>query len=172
MVKEKSFETFPVWIPLVALLVSLIGYSLGAIILSRFGLAIVVLYLVYCLCIELLVVFRSCKNCYYYNKVCGLGKGSIAPILTKKGDKSRFVDRKISWYDLLPDFLVGIIPIIGGIILLINDFSYNLVGLIILLAVIFFGGTGYIRGSFACKYCRQKEIGCPAQRIFSKEKSV
>ena len=170
MVKIESYENFPLWIPFIAILVSVIGYVLGAFILSGFGLFIVAIYLIYCIGIELLVIFRSCKDCYYYGKICGLGKGKIAPLFTKKGKPSKFIDKKISWYDLVPDFLVSIIPIIGGIILLTYDFSFLLLGLIIILVVIFFGGTGFIRGSFACRYCKQKELGCPAQKIFNKEK--
>ena len=113
--------------------------------------------------------YKSTMDCFYYGKICGLGKGKIAPLFTKKGNPKRFLEKKISWYDLIPDFLVGIIPSIGGIILLINDFSYIVLGLIILLVIIFFGGAGFIRGSFACRYCKQKELGCPAQKIFTKE---
>jgi hypothetical protein len=171
MKKIKPYENFPLWMPFVAVIVSIIGYFLGALILSGFGLLFVALYLIYCLFIELLVIFRSCKDCYYYGKICGLGKGKIAPLFTKKGKPKRFLEKKISWYDLIPDFLVGIIPIIGGLILLVNDFSFITLGLIILIVIIFFGGAGFIRGSFACKYCKQKELGCPAQKIYSKEKS-
>jgi hypothetical protein len=156
--------------PIIAVLLSLIGYILGTYILSAFGLLIVILYLIYCVFIELLIIFRSCKDCYYYDKICGLGKGKIAPFFTKKGKPSRFIDKKISWHDLIPDFLVGIMPIVGGIIILISDFSFITLGLIVLIVIIFFGGTGYIRGTFACKYCRQKELGCPAQEIFNKKK--
>ena len=60
--------------------------------------------------------------------------------------------------------------IIGGIILLSYDFSFLRLGLILLLTIFFFGGTGFIRGSFACKYCKQKEVGCPAQEVFGKKK--
>ena len=172
MVKINSYENFPLWMPLFAILISIIGYLLGAIILSGFGLLIVALYLIYCIFIELLVIFRSCKYCYYYGKICGLGKGKIAPLFVKHGKINKFVDRKISWFDLIPDFLVGIIPMVGGIIILIYDFSFIILGLIILLAIIFFGGTGYIRGSFACRYCKQKEFGCPAQEIFTKKKEI
>lgn len=172
MIKNKSYENFPLWVPLIAVLFSIIGYILGAYILSGFGLLVVILYLIYCIFIELLVIFRSCKNCYYYGKTCGLGKGKIAPIFTKQGNISKFIDKKISWLDLIPDFLVGFIPIFGGIIILIYDFSFIILGLITLLAIIFFGGTAYIRGSFACRYCKQKEFGCPAQEIFTKKKKI
>lgn len=168
MEKLESYENFPLWIPFIAIIISINGYILGAFILSGFGCLIVILYLIYCISIELLVIFRSCRDCYYYRKICGLGKGKIAPLFTKKGKSGRFIEKKISWYDLIPDFFVVVIPIIGGIILLFYDFSFVLLGLIILLVIIFFGGTGFIRGSFACKYCKQKELGCPAQNIFNK----
>ena len=169
MVNIKSYENFPLWIPCIAFLFTVLSYIIGAYILSGFGLLIVALYLIYCIFIELNVIFRSCKYCFYYGKNCGLGKSKIAPLLTKKGEPGKFVDKMISWYDLIPDFLVGILPIIGGLILLYNDFSFILLGLIILLLVIFFGGAGFIRGSFTCRYCKQREIGCPAQKIFNKK---
>jgi len=31
-------------------------------------------------------------------------------------------------------------------------------------------GNSYIRGSLACKYCQQRELGCPAEKLFNKEK--
>jgi hypothetical protein len=172
MAKIKSYENFPIWIPIIAILVSIIGYVIGTYILSGFGLLVVALYLIYCIFIEFLVIFRSCKDCYYYGKICGLGKGKIAPLFTKQGKISKFADRKISWFDLIPDFLVGIIPMVGGIIILIYDFSFIILGLIIILAIIFFGGTGFIRSSFACRYCKQKEFGCPAQEFFTKKKKI
>ena len=99
-------------------------------------------------------------------------KGKIAPLFTKKGDPKNFVEKDVSWYQLLPDFLVVIFPIVGGIIILISDFSWILLGLIILLFVLYFGGTAITRGSLACKYCKQRQLGCPAEKLFSKEKSV
>jgi len=38
-----------------------------------------------------------------------------------------------------------------------------------ILLVLSFGGNAFIRGSFACNYCKQKEIGCPAEKLFSKK---
>ena len=144
-------------------------YILGGIILLGFGIIIVGLYLLYCLGIELLVVFRSCKYCYYYNRVCGLGKGKIAGILTKKGNLAHFTERTVTKTDLLPDFLVAIFPLVGGIILSIIDFSLLRIGLLILFFTLSLGGTAFIRGSFACKYCKQREIGCPADQFFRHE---
>ena len=136
-----------------------------------FGIIVAVLYLIYCFGVEMLVVFRSFKHCYYHGKVCGLGKGKIASLVTKKDDPKKFTERKVTFSDLVPDFLVAIFPIVGGIILSILDFSLIRIGMIILLVVLSVGGTAVIRGSFACKYCKQREIGCPAEQFFSKKKS-
>ena len=170
MTEIKSYENYPLWIPFIAIFLSIIGYVLGAIILSGFGIIIVTFYLIYCFVIELLIIFKSCKNCCYYGKICGLGKGKITPLFIKKGNPKMFIEKKISWYNVLPDFLVAVIPIIGGIILLVSNFSYLLLGLIILLTILFFAGTGFVRGAFACKYCKQKEFGCPAAKLFEKKK--
>lgn len=171
MKEIKSYENFPLWIPLIAIVVSILSYIVGAAILIGFGIIISILYLVYCFGVEMLVVFRGCKNCYYYGKVCGLGKGKIAPLFTKKGDPKKFVVKDISLYQLMPDFLTVIFPIAGGIILLILDFSLILIGMIFLLVIIYFGGAAVVRGFFACRYCKQRELVCPAEKLFSREKS-
>jgi len=171
MAEIKSYENFPQWIPLIAILVSIFSYIIGAFILIGFGIIIVILYIAYCFSIELLVVFRSCKDCYYYGKICGLGKGKIAPFFVKKGDFNKFAKKKISWYDLIPDFLVGILPITGGIILSVLDLSLIRIGMIAVLGLLSFGGPAVIRGSFACKYCKQRKIGCPAEQLFNKKQS-
>ena len=83
VIKINLYVNFPICMPIIAIIISLIGYILGAYIFSGFGLLIVVLYLIYCIGIELLVIFRSCKDCYYYGKICGLGKGKLAPLFIK-----------------------------------------------------------------------------------------
>jgi hypothetical protein len=170
MIKNKSYENFPLWIPLIAILVSIIGYIIGAVILSGFSIIFSILYLLYCFGAELMVIIRSCKDCWYYGKVCGFGKGKIAPLFVKKGDPNKFADREISLIHMIPDFLVVILPIMGGIILLFLDFSFFVLSLMVVLIVLFFGGSAFIRGIFACKYCKQKYIGCPAYAIFNKKK--
>jgi hypothetical protein len=101
--------------------------------------------------------------------LCGLGKGKVSPLFVKKGDTNKFADRDISIIHMIPDFLVVILPILGGFILLFLDFSFFVLSLMILLIVLFFCGTAFIRGIFACKYCKQKDIGCPAYAIFNKK---
>ena len=171
MKKTKIYENFPFWIVLLSNILSLSIYAIGAYILLGFGIFFVTLYLLYCLWMEINVLRRSCVGCYYYGKVCGFGKGKLCSLLFKKGSSEIFVKKKISPIDILPDFLVFIIPIIGGVILSILNFNWTIVGMMMILLVISLGGNAFVRGSFTCKYCKQREIGCPAEKLFSKKKS-
>lgn len=170
MKKIKTYNDFPIGITLIAVLVSVMSYIIGAIILNGFGILFAILYIIYCIAMELMIIFRSCRNCFYYGRLCGLGKGKFAPLFVKKGDTKKFVDRDISIIHMIPDFLVVILPMVGGIILLIFDFSLLVLGLVVILGILFFGGTAFIRSTFACKYCNQREIGCPADEMFNKKK--
>jgi hypothetical protein len=90
-------------------------------------------------------------------------------VLFKQGDPQLFAADEISWAAMLPDFLVFISPLVGGIILVVMEFTWLLVALLGLFAILAFGGTAVIRRSFACKHCKQREIGCSAEQLFSKE---
>ena len=167
----KSYKNFPIWIVLLSNILAISIYVIGAYILAGFGVLFSALYLLYCLLMEIMVLRRSCVDCYYYGKVCGLGKGKLCPLLFKKGKPERFVKKEVSLFSVLPDFMVFIFPIVGGIILSIRNFTWLLVALMIILAVLSLGGNAVMRGSFVCKYCKQREIGCPAEKLFSKEKT-
>jgi hypothetical protein len=160
------YENFPARIVILCNLLPLLIYASGAYILAGFGLWVAILYLAYCLWLEFKVLRRSCVNCYYYGNICGAGKGKLASWLFKPGNPEQFAEMEISWPDMIPDFLVSVFPLVGGIILLVIDFSWLLVALMVLLLVLTFAGNAIIRGSFMCKYCKQKEIGCPALELF------
>jgi len=171
MKRAKSYENFPIRIVLLSNILTISIYLIGAYILAGFGVLFSALYLLYCLLMEIMVLRRSCVDCYYYGKVCGLGKGKLCSLLFKKGKPERFVKKEVSLSSVLPDFMVFIFPIVGGIILSIRNFTWLLLALMIILAVLSLGGNAVIRGSFVCKYCKQREIGCPAEKLFSKEKT-
>lgn len=168
--KTKVYEDFPIWIVWLASVVSVLIYVFGAYILLQFGVWIMVLYLVYCFWVEIRISKKSCVDCYYYGKLCAFGRGKICSLIFKKGNPKNFCKKKISPVDILPDFLVFIFPLIGGIILLIKNFSWTILLLLIILFILSFCGNAFIRGNFACKYCKQRELGCPAERLFNKKR--
>mgnify|MGYP003565087908 CR=1 FL=1 len=160
------YENFPARIVLLSNGVALVIYALGVYILGQFGILFALLYGLYCLWIESNVLRKSCVHCYFYGKVCAFGKGRICSWIFPKGEPQRFLDRQISWRDLIPEMMVLLFPLIGGIVVLFERFSWLLVGLLALLVALSFGGNAFIRGTLACKHCKQRELGCPAQQLF------
>jgi hypothetical protein len=169
MKETGTYESFPAPMVLLAILVSLLIYVIGTYILAVLGIWLSIPYVLYCSWVEFRILKYSCVDCYYYGKLCGLGRGKLCPLLFKKGNTRSFAEKEISWPDLLPDFMVSIFPAIGGIVLLVRDFSWLILLLLITLLALSSGGNAVIRGSFACRHCKQREIGCPAERLFSKE---
>jgi len=82
----------------------------------------------------------------------------------------QFAKQEITWIEIVPDMLVAFAPIIIGIILLVINFYWILLLLIIILFLLSSIGNGFVRGSLACKYCKQQEIGCPAEKLFDKKR--
>ncbi len=170
-IETRTYENFPAKIVLLSNTVAVLLYGLGAYIIGGLGIPFFILYLLYCLWLEVRVLKCSCVYCYYYGKVCGFGKGKLCSWLFKRSDPQHFAERKISWYDILPDMMVLLFPLIGGIVLLIKEFTWLLVVLLVILVFLSLGGNAIIRGSFVCRYCRQREIGCPAEKLFSGRKA-
>jgi len=169
MTEQNTKGNYPIWIPLLSVLLSLAIYLIGAYLLSGFGLIVVLPYILFCLWVEYRVLGMSCRYCYYYGKLCGLGRGKIAPFFFKKGDPKIFPERDIGWKDLIPDILVFLIPLIGGIIYLFIRFNFLNLILMAILALLALPCTGFMRGCLLCPNCKQRELGCPAEKLFGKK---
>ena len=167
----KTYEDFPFPMVLFAVLVTLSIYGLGVAILSGFGKSMAALYLLYCLGVEIHVMKMSCVDCAYYGKSCAFGRGKVAPFLFRQGDPKRFASKCISWKEFLPDMLLLLIPLVGGMILLIPGFSWSLAMMLVALVALSFGGNYLVRSKIACKYCKQRELGCPAEQFFGKQRA-
>ena len=168
MTNNNPSENYPVWIPLLAVLQSMAIYTIGAYLLSGFGLIVVLPYIIFCLWIEYRVLFMSCRYCYYYGKLCGLGKGKLVPLFFKKGNPKVFLEKKIGWRDLIPDMLVFLIPLIGGVIYLFIRFNLLNLVLIAILAILALPCSGFMHSCLLCSNCKQRELGCPAEKLFGK----
>jgi hypothetical protein len=169
MTETKTYENFPFRMSLMSNLFALSIYATGALILMGYGAALAALYIVYCAGVEFRVMKKGCVNCYYYGKDCGIGKGRLCSALFKKGDPSKFAKATVSRIDLVPDFLIIIFPLGGGIVLLIRNFSVGLAALVALITLLGTVGNYLVRSSYACRFCKQREIGCPAEKLFSKQ---
>lgn len=165
----KTNDKFPVWIVILSNLVSISIYISGCIIIFRLGWIAAILYLAYILAFEYRLISKHCVNCYYWGKICGFGKGKLSSLFFKRGDPSRFCDNGMSWKDLIPDLLISLVPLLIGIVLMIIRFDFILLFAAIIIIVLTTIGNGVIRGNLVCRYCKQKELGCPAEELFSKK---
>ena len=165
----KTHDNFPIWIVILSNLVSILIYSSGFIITLRLGWIAAVLYLVFILAFEYRLISKHCGNCYYWGMTCGFGKGRLSALFFKRGDPAKFCNNEMSWKDMIPDLLVSLVPFIIGIVLMIIKFDFNLLFAAIILIVLTTIGNGFIRGNLTCRYCKQRELGCPAEKLFSKE---
>jgi hypothetical protein len=168
MQETQIYENYPLWIVLISNLLSISLYITGAIILYQIGLIWLFLYLLFILILEFRLVRGHCVDCYYYGKTCAFAKGRLSCMFFPRGTPEQFCKRTITWKDILPDFLVFIIPLLVGTALLVHEFRWILLLLIITLFILGFVGNAVVRGQLACRYCRQREIGCPAQGLFKK----
>jgi len=168
MKTTKTYENFPVWIVLSSNLLSLGIYALGFYILSGIGLLASFLFLIYVLALEIRIISKHCVSCYYWGKTCGFGKGRLSALFFKKGDISRFCAKEMTWKDMIPDILVSLVPFVAGIVLLIIRFNFLLLIALVLLFALTSAGNGFVRGSLTCKFCKQRNLGCPADKLFNK----
>jgi len=172
MERTACFESYPMSTVALANLQSISICAIGAYILSGLGLALAGLYIIYVAALAVNVMRNSCVNCYYFGKVCFSGWGKISPYLFNKGDSSAFSQRELTWLAILPDFLTTIIPVFGGIVLIAVSFSWVTVGLVVVLVFLSTGGNALVRGRLACRFCKQRELGCPAEKLFQKGKGA
>jgi hypothetical protein len=170
MAQPKTFENYPCRIIIISNLVSIAIYLIGSFIIYQLGIIWLLAYLLFVIFLEIRVMKKSCVNCYYYGKYCAFGKGKVSALFFKRGDPGKFSKRDITWKDIVPDFMVSIIPLIAGIVLLILHFNWLMLSLIVVLAILASAGTGFVRSSLACRFCKQKELGCPAEKLFNKKK--
>lgn len=145
-------------------------YLIGAGIIYQTGVIWMVLYILYILILEFRLLKGHCINCYYYGKTCAFGKGKTSKIFFKKGDLKNFCKKQITWKDLMPELLVSLMPAIIGIVILIKKFNWIMLVLVVLLFILTFSGNGFVRSKLACRYCKQKKLGCPAQKLFEKNR--
>jgi hypothetical protein len=169
MQEPEAYEQYPAGTIIASNLLSLCIYVAGAIILYQLGIIWVVMYLIFILWPELRLVGGHCTDCYYYGKACAFGKGWLSGRCFRKGSPEKFSQMTITWKDLVPDFLVMLIPVLAGIYLLIMEFRWLILILVLILLVLGFFGNAFVRGQLACRYCKQRLLGCPALALFDKK---
>jgi hypothetical protein len=161
-------ENYPLWMVFIANLLSLLIYGIGAYILYLSGIIWAIAYVIFIIIFEFRLISGHCTDCYYYGKTCAFGKGRMSALFFNRGSPEKFTAMTITWKDIVPDFLLFIIPVLAGILLLVQGFAWTILILIMVLLLLGFAGNALVRGHLACRYCKQREIGCPATQLFNK----
>lgn len=164
---QSAFERYPLGIIVLSNGLSILIYTLALFILYQLGIIFAILFFCYCVFLEIRLYRSGCVNCYYYGKLCGFGKGKVCSFFFSRGNPERFNEKKLTWKDMIPDMLILFIPFAGGIFSLFLSFSWIILSAVIVIIFLSLFGNAFIRGSFSCKYCKQKELGCPASELFS-----
>ena len=165
----KTHDNFPLRIVILSNSVSILIYLSGFMITLSLSWIAAILYLVFIMALEFRLLSKHCVNCYYWGKTCGFGKGRLSSLFFKRGDPSKFCEKSFTWKDMIPDLLVFLIPLLTAIALMIIKFNLILLFAAIILIALTTIGNGFIRGNLTCKYCKQREIGCLAEQLFSKK---
>lgn len=169
MQTNNNYENYPLRIVFISNLLSVSIYLIGAYIIYQIGFIWLIIYLCYLVFMEIRLWKKSCIDCYYFGKTCAFGKGRISCLFFDKGDSAGFSCRKFTWKDLLPDLAVSLVPALICIVLMFINFSWQLLTALIFLILLSSFGNGFVRGKLACRYCRQRELGCPAEQLFQKK---
>ena len=166
----KVFEKYPISAVFAFQFVSLVNYAVGIYLLYLINQVFAGLFIVYIIALELFTYKEGCSSCYYYGKRCMSGRGKIAPLFVKKGNSRDFCKKQITWKNLLPTVLLSLIPIIAGVYLLIQSFSFLVLGLMLVPVLTWFIGNPLLYGKLGCLHCKQGRICCPANEFFGKNK--
>ena len=150
---------------------NLLIYAFGALILLHLGVWAAVWYLLLAAWLEFRAMRLHCVDCAYYGLPCAFGKGWLAARLFNWGDPARFDARDITWRSFVSDFLIYLVPFAGAMLLLYRGFTWTIAALLAALTILFFAGTAAVRGVIACPHCRQRVMGCPAERLFGSDQA-
>lgn len=165
---QETYDQYPAGTVIVSNILAIAIWAIGIYLLYLVLPLLVIPYILIILFLEYRLIARHCVDCHYYGKTCAFGKGRISSLLFRKGDPERFCSMTIPWKDIIPGFLLFVIPALAGIGLLLMAFSPLLLILTIALFLLGFFGNALVRGRLACSHCRQRGIGCPAAQFFNK----
>jgi hypothetical protein len=119
-------------------------------------------YVLYGIAGALWIIIFVCPYCHFYDtRACPCGYGQISAKLRKIRDQSRFNEKfKRHIPVIVPLWLI---PIVAGIIFLVDKFSLSLLLLMALFAIDAFLVLPLVSKKYGCAHCPQKDT-CPWMR--------
>ena len=162
----EGLENYSTWVVLFANFVNLSVYASVVYLVYVVRPVFVLPLFIYLVYLEWRIYTEGCANCCYYGKVCAFGRGKIAEFLVKRGDPKKFIGKTVRFTDFLPSLLVNVISLAAGAWLLVQEFSWLVVGLMAWPFVVWFVANPVLYGQMACPKCKQARLGCPVCKFF------
>jgi hypothetical protein len=152
------YDDYPIRIVILDLIELLSALVVGVVLVAQVGWWAVLLYAVVgCLGLVMALAY-GCTRCFYYDRVCGLGLGKIAPLLFRQRDADEFgqsLSQTVAWT------LVGLVlalPVAAGLVSLARGLSVpGLAMLVVFLGLIVVIVVTHSR--YVCGHCRQARDG-------------
>ncbi len=161
-------ENYPYKTVCLSFSLTFFSYFLGFLVLFALNAILGIFYLALCLLTTLISLKLRCTYCYYYGKRCSNGNGILCEKIFKQGDPVNFSDLKNVGITSIFSFGTMLLPIICGIILLINTPTLPNILLYVANFIIAIIPNFFIRKN-TCERCIQGEIGCPAYESMKKK---
>ena len=160
-------DRYPSWMVLVTMMHALSVYAFGLALTFLAHPWLSVIYVAMVALMECRLLRKSCTDCYYHGQRCAFGRGRLSGRLFPPGDGSTFRRTDLSWKVMAPDVLMTMFPVLSGAWALISTFSWWALLALASFILLITAGNSLIRGNLACRHCVQREMGCPAERLFN-----
>ncbi|MEW6103318.1 MAG: hypothetical protein AB1630_05805 [bacterium] len=159
--QNQYYENYPATIIILRNIFEIVIWGIGVLLLVKFGKWVVISYLIYSALMVAWIMRFRCKYCYYYGKTCTIGYGKVASMFFDRGDNEEF-PKKIKY--IIPAILTWILPVIGGVFLLIRNFSVIILILVVVFIVFRFVLSERVLVKYGCQFCYQNH-DCPAYQL-------
>jgi lon-related putative ATP-dependent protease len=169
---EAAYTEFPLSTVIYNLVTLGGALVVGGVIMAQFGLWATIGYLLLLALTGDGLLTLVCARCGYYGHRCALGLGKVAALVFKKRDEEEFFCTGPQFIVSLLLVLALLLPIAGGIALLVEGFGTGrLLLLVTQVGLLLAGLVPHPR--LVCSHCRQGERGvCPVGRRLWKDQST
>jgi hypothetical protein len=155
---EKGAEQYPMSRVVIGNILMMLWIVVGSIAVWFFSLIVAAVYLIVAV-ITVYFILRKlvCTNCYYYDKWCSFGWGKLAAALFKRGKNEEFHESIGMRLAPIVYGLLTVFPLIVVLIVLIGEFDYYKLAVLVIL-VFFAVYSGSISRRSACASCKMNTI--------------
>jgi len=155
---DEGLEHYPMSRIILGNILIMLWIVMGTIAVWFFSPVVATVYLIFAV-IAVYFILRKlvCTNCYYYDKWCSMGWGKLAAALFKQGKIEEFNDSIGLRLAPIVYGLLTIFPLLVVVVVLIAEFDYYKVAVLVIL-MFFSVYSGSISRKSACASCKMKTM--------------